>query len=616
MSTSKQARENFHNDFDDWKVLAGGTSTGLIAFVVFGILWINWTAPSSPRRDKTSHVVDAAAIASFEAEQDAPTNGKRIEETNSAYIERGEVQFSRHIVTDDTPKLVRPSIGIASNTTVDFGSIDWPRFDMAKLVRPARIAGTALTTAFGAFREVTANHMDKALVAVNSKLNSPTQVEVDFPRRMNERELLAELKNVSGDFDIRSIDKVVERINEKVVAKKKWDRPSAVAERNRSIYLGADKPLASLDDDDQFHPLFWFQQFAKNEFGMPFRMGDECNIDPAAIPKMEQISRDLTSAVVRTGDPFAASFPASGSFGGSSRQTAATPDAIIAKYVAEQEYWRKSESVSGLMQTTQAIGLKSRMELIRSLDRINTPESSRALAKRAIFDMREVAREVAVKALQHRPPDDFRDELFRGLRYPWAPVSEHAANALVELDDRSTVLPLIKMLDEADPRVPFQNDNGEWVVREMTRVNHMRNCNLCHPPSLAKTDNLRGLVPVPGQRLPSLYYSSERPNSQFVRADSTYIKQDFSLTEAVKDAAPWPDKQRFDYFVRQRKLSKLESELLSANQQDDQWTQHRASYPQREAVLYALRELTGRDEGNRSADWKRYYVNLRRRAGL
>src|SRR5262249_4055473 len=126
--------------------------------------------------------------------------------------------------------------------------------------------------------------------------------------------------------------------------------------------------------------------------------------------------------------------------------------------------------------------------------------ASAALAQRAMVDLSPEVREEAVKALMKRPAEDVRDLLVAGLRYPWAPVADHAAEALVALGDKEAVPLLIQMLKEPDPRAPFFVSEGEArtpVVHEVVRINHLKNCVLCHSPSFAQTDLVRGAIPVP-----------------------------------------------------------------------------------------------------------------------
>ena len=56
--------------------------------------------------------------------------------------------------------------------------------------------------------------------------------------------------------------------------------------------------------------------------------------------------------------------------------------------------------------------------------------------------------------------------------------------------------------------------------------------------------------------------------------------------------------------VRTRALTPQEAAALDKGEP----APHRMLYPQREAVLFALRELTGEDLGPRSADWQRFLL--------
>jgi hypothetical protein len=132
------------------------------------------------------------------------------------------------------------------------------------------------------------------------------------------------------------------------------------------------------------------------------------------------------------------------------------------------------------------------------------------------------------------------------------------------------------------------------------RINHMRNCFLCHAASMDKNDLVRGAVPRPGLPLPRLYYVAER--GDFVQANITFLWQDFSVAQHVDDAGPWPEMQRFDYLVRTRLATKAEmADLKNASTED---------YPQRRAVLTTLRSLTGSDLGASTAAWQQYAEKL------
>lgn len=89
-----------------------------------------------------------------------------------------------------------------------------------------------------------------------------------------------------------------------------------------------------------------------------------------------------------------------------------------------------------------------------------------------------------------------------------------------------------------------------------------------------------------------------------VRADVTFLRQDFSVqlpAFEVLAGAPDPPRFRFDYVLRTRELTRAEKARLKKQSVD------RAAYPQRDAVLFALRELTGRDAGPTTEAWQELF---------
>jgi hypothetical protein len=71
--------------------------------------------------------------------------------------------------------------------------------------------------------------------------------------------------------------------------------------------------------------------------------------------------------------------------------------------------------------------------------------------------------------------------------------------------------------------------------------------------------------------------------------------------QAVADANPWPEMQRFDFLVRTRVLTDDEAaarEKMVAGEPGRPSPYHRA-------VLAALRELTGRDAAPTAEAWRR-----------
>src|SRR5262249_5566483 len=130
---------------------------------------------------------------------------------------------------------------------------------------------------------------------------------------------------------------------------------------------------------------------------------------------------------------------------------------------------------------------------------------------------------------------------------------------------------LKRLLDEAAPTVPFVDSKHQtYMVREMVRVNHFSNCLLCHAPSTNVADLVRGAVPDPSQPLPpptGRYYESDK--GMFVRADVTYLKQDFSVPQPVDKPGKWPVMQRFDYLVRTRPATMTDHQRPASKQREE-----------------------------------------------
>jgi hypothetical protein len=258
----------------------------------------------------------------------------------------------------------------------------------------------------------------------------------------------------------------------------------------------------------------------------------------------------------------------------------------MAELLRKAKEWRKESAVSALVQVFGTENPSVRTELVKALEGTKGRKATAALARLAVFDLSALVRQDAVAALKKRPAEDVRPALLSALRYPWAPAADHAAEALVALNDRGAVKELRALLSQPDPRDPYRDKDRKWKVREVVRVNHLRNCLLCHAPSPDRTDPVRALVPTPGEPLPVVYYAAGK--GTFVRADVTYLRQDFSCVDRVDKPDKWPEYQRFDYVVRTRELTEKERARLP----EPPRARADATYPQREAVQFALAELT------------------------
>lgn len=330
--------------------------------------------------------------------------------------------------------------------------------------------------------------------------------------------------------------------------------------------------------------------------GLPYRKGTGCQLSAEQAKDLHNLSREMRTVLgelisPRRGqeavEPHLLADSLRKNFLSKTRMVASTDEPRQFRDV-----FRKECSVATLMQMLPAEENKDvRLVLVEQLLSINDRSSSQALARLAIFDISPEVRAAAIEALAVRPRDDYRSVLLSGFRYPWAPVADHAAEALVALEDRAAVPALKQLVREPDPSQPFHDpeQGGALVVREVVRINHLRNCMMCHAPSTNVEDKVRAPIPDPDRPLPPLityYGQGGGSDGIFVRADITYLRQDFSVTQPVAKAVPWPKMQRYDYLVQNRPINP--AEYIRRTRPEA------ATYPQREAVLYALKELQGK----------------------
>jgi hypothetical protein len=254
------------------------------------------------------------------------------------------------------------------------------------------------------------------------------------------------------------------------------------------------------------------------------------------------------------------------------------------------------------MQVLMAEAAPVRELLGEQLARIEGKAATAALAQLALFDLSPRVRERAIDGLATRPAKDYRLALLRGFEHPWPAVADHAAEALVALKRKEMATALVRLLERPDPRAPYRKAGGKGsFVKELVRVNHHLNCLLCHAPSFDAADPVRGEVPSARKlqaerRLQKIGFgfgmyrttpSVLLPSGPFVRADVTFLKQDFSATLAVDNPGLLPDKQRFDFLVRERLATTRDVTESAARAKAGPSEQHRA-------MLWAVRELKGR----------------------
>ena len=336
--------------------------------------------------------------------------------------------------------------------------------------------------------------------------------------------------------------------------------------------------------------------------GLPFVMGTECRLDMQRAQSFQSQVEVIRDSLEQD-------------FNRSHRQqpaNAADQDVFWNSYHSRAR--NGAETAPGVNALTQMLGPERaslRLSLVQNLGRSNTTEATRALARAAIFDTSSDIRTAAVKELKNRPKDAAQDEvLMHGIRYPMSVVAFRAAHAIGALERKDLAPQLAAFLDQAapgDPEKKVVEDREVCEVREVVKINHHRNCLLCHPPAATGAPNeVPGVMPIPGSPFPSspreAYGNAQSLGDPMIRADTTYLRQDFSLMMPVSNAAPWPDMQRFDFLVRTRVVEGNELQAL---------LQKVAERPagfvseNHKAAVDALRTLTGQNAAANRAAWHR-----------
>lgn len=341
--------------------------------------------------------------------------------------------------------------------------------------------------------------------------------------------------------------------------------------------------------------------------GLPFKMGKECRMGSEVANSFGQAVRMVRTSL----NEEQSAVPLTGS-----------ADPVSRFWGSWQGMPGRDTAGAGVAALTQMLGpekVSRRQALAVQMGSVDHPKATQTLAKQAVFDFDRRVRLAAIEGLKKRPNEDYTDVLMQGIRYPWANAATFASQAIVKLGRRDMVPLLVDFLDEADPRDPFEAkcENGEctFKVREVVRVNHHRNCLLCHSATTsASFEEIPGLIPSPGESFPpptseDAYGNNIPPSGPAIRADVTYLRQDFSVLQPVANAAPWPHMQRFDFVVRTRELS--DDELRERVQEKQARRQDYLS-PNHQAALEALRQLTGKDAGTTATAW-RQELNLARK---
>jgi hypothetical protein len=303
--------------------------------------------------------------------------------------------------------------------------------------------------------------------------------------------------------------------------------------------------------------------------------------------------------------------------GNGKREPARLREVLHQERRGKRPEWLRAEAVPAMVQILMAEDVPLRLILVDMLGEIDGKAGSIGLAQRAAFDLSPEVRLAAIQALRHRPRADSRQILVNALRYPWPPAADHAAEALVALEDRDAAPLIVAQLSKADPAAPYDIGKSGTAVREIVRVNHQANCLLCHAPATSGRNPVVGLDPITsrpidpeafanhyGSRGGALGQSLGAWQGVLIRADVQFVRQDFSVTFPLGQPFVEVQGQRFDFIVRTRPLKGAELR---------EWKKLTppppTAYPQREAALFALRYLTGQDVGPTTEAWAQLYPN-------
>jgi hypothetical protein len=209
---------------------------------------------------------------------------------------------------------------------------------------------------------------------------------------------------------------------------------------------------------------------------LPFRKGPACQADKKAASQLQATSILLRSLLSRT--PERARSNANSSMGAVYFQQALLSSsprfgkALFNEHAIKDRTGTgppprvREEAVPALAQLLQAEDESLRLALVRLLAPSSERLTTRVLAQRALFDFSPEVREEAVQALKERPLEDSRQFFLEGLRYPWFPISQHAAEALAALQ-REAVLFALRELTGVDLG-PYSGVWKKWYAKKGT----------------------------------------------------------------------------------------------------------------------------------------------------
>jgi hypothetical protein len=332
--------------------------------------------------------------------------------------------------------------------------------------------------------------------------------------------------------------------------------------------------------------------------GLPFVMGDACRLEQQKASNFENAVQAVRDGMERDHHRQTNAHDDTGSFW----------NAYSAR-VGGQGRGVETHGVAALSQILGPERVGLRHSLVQQLAQSNTLDATRVIARAAVFDPASDVRKAAINELKKRPKNHNVDDiLMHGIRHPMPVVAHRAAFAIGQLERRDLAPQLAAVLDEpapGDPERKVVGENEVCEVREVVRINHHRNCLLCHPPSATgQPFEVPGVIPIPGTPFSSspkeAYGRAQSTGDPMVRADTTYLRQDFSMMMPVANHGAWPEMQRFDFIVRNRVVEGAELKQLEAKVKA-----RPAGFvaENQKAASDALRRVTGQDAGVNGAAW-------------
>jgi hypothetical protein len=216
--------------------------------------------------------------------------------------------------------------------------------------------------------------------------------------------------------------------------------------------------------------------------GLPFLRGKDCVL-PAEQAKRLAVASLETRRALAEADGVRARSQSKSSAQSESQSLA---DLETRVYFFWEFTKLKAEMTPAVHQILSAQSNLHRYLLAKHLTDVKGPQATQTLVKLALYDLNADVRSQALKELAQRPKEEYLDDVVKAFRHPWEPVNQHASQAAVFLQLKELIPELVAMFSEPEPTAPFtvKTDDGKQktMIRELVRINHHRNCLLCHAP--------------------------------------------------------------------------------------------------------------------------------------